>query len=184
MHEHIWLLSTTPCASKEAGNYYFAVSSSFIWTFIGQTRSSDRSIITKSKYHECFVTENLAWNPCLQASHVWAFIPFCLFIIKMLGCHHHLLVILCTIFGVVFVKSDFAGISCAENLLQSIYGVGSEDLCQRNCIEDSMCNNYTYIYTNDVNCLLFETCNIVVTCEDCVSGKWKKIAKRLQSIIR
>ena len=39
-------------ASKEAGNYYFAVSSSFIWTFIGQTRSSDGSMITKSKCHE------------------------------------------------------------------------------------------------------------------------------------
>ena len=47
-------------ASKEAGNYYFAVSCSFIWIFIGQTRNSDRSMITKSKYQECFGIENLA----------------------------------------------------------------------------------------------------------------------------
>ena len=46
-------------ASKEAGNYYFAVSSSFIWTFIGQTRSSDGSMITK--VNEINVSELKIW---------------------------------------------------------------------------------------------------------------------------
>ena len=55
-------------------------------------------------------------------------------------------------------------------LCQGIFGVDSENLCQRNCVEDLKCSNYTYILTSEVNCLLFQSCNTVITCKDCTSG--------------
>ena len=88
---------------------------------------------------------------------------------------HHLQILFVLILTLRTFNCDFMGISCAENLINSIYGVEDETLCQRNCIEELNCANYTYIYTNDVNCLLFRSCNIIATCEECISGNFNII---------